>query len=147
MTFSELQILLNLNKGNEQAVLEEHTSWTDYGYFFVDSEDGQCWLFDRNGKLDDVNKFKEMLSRYVKKDIKKIVIPKSVKSIGDGAFANCKSLQSIEIPDSVKSIGDEAFYNCTSLQRLVFKGKTIGEVRAMDHYPWGIEDESVIECS
>ena len=43
------------------------------------------------------------------------VIPDSVKSIGDSAFAYCNSLTSIKIPDSVTSIGERAFYSCGSL--------------------------------
>ena len=118
MTVTELQILLDLNYGNELDVLEEHASLTDYGYLFVDSEDGHCYLFDENGKMDDIKKIKTW-NRYAKIDIKKIVIlPNSVKSIGDWAFYNCTSLKSIEIPNSVKSIGDRAFYSCTSLKNV-----------------------------
>ena len=45
-----------------------------------------------------------------------IVLPDSVTSIGNSAFAYCESLQSINIPSSVTSIGDGAFGGCTSLQ-------------------------------
>ena len=49
-----------------------------------------------------------------------IIIPETidghpVTSIGDGAFAWCRSLTSIKIPDSVTSIGDYAFKGCRSL--------------------------------
>ena len=44
-----------------------------------------------------------------------ITIPESVNSIGNSAFAYCKSLTSIHLPESVKSIGDSAFSGCTSL--------------------------------
>lgn len=36
-------------------------------------------------------------------------------SIGDSAFAGCRSLTSIKIPDFVMSIGNSAFYNCSNL--------------------------------
>jgi len=42
-------------------------------------------------------------------------IPDSVTSIGQYAFAGCKSLSSVTIPDSVTSIGNHAFDYCTSL--------------------------------
>ncbi len=50
----------------------------------------------------------------------KIVIPrrynrKTVTSIGDEAFEDCKNLTSIEIPDSVTYIGFNAFASCDSL--------------------------------
>ena len=43
------------------------------------------------------------------------IIPKSVTSIGEGAFKFCSSLTSIEIPNSVTSIGEWAFEYCSSL--------------------------------
>ena len=216
MTVAELQILLDLNCGNEVAILDKHASWARYGYLFIDSEDGQCYLFDKNGKIDDIKKMKALYIGYVKKDIKKIAIPESVESIGPWAFYSCKSLKSIEIPDnvkrieeavffnctslqnveilegvesigesafrncpslksikipdsvksigdgafqyctslksvkipkSVKSIGESAFRDCPSLKEIIFKGKTMDQVKTIVWYPWGIEDESIIKCS
>lgn len=42
-----------------------------------------------------------------------IIIPHSVKSIGDYAFSNASKLQNIIIPNSVKQIGKYAFAYCT----------------------------------
>lgn len=47
---------------------------------------------------------------------KKTVIPNSVKSIGDCAFAGCTDLTSIRIPNSVTSIGVMAFADCSNLK-------------------------------
>ena len=44
-----------------------------------------------------------------------IIIPDSVTSIGDNAFAWCTGLTSVTIPNSVTSIGDEAFSGCSGL--------------------------------
>ena len=44
-----------------------------------------------------------------------IVIPNSVTSIGEWAFAYCSGLTSITIPNSVTSIGEGAFAQCTNL--------------------------------
>ena len=44
-----------------------------------------------------------------------IIIPDSVISIGNGAFARCSNLVSVTIPDSVTSIGIGAFELCESL--------------------------------
>ena len=52
-------------------------------------------------------------------DIKDIVIPKSVVSIGGHAFFNCVSLISITIPDGVKNIGDYAFWSCEGLTSIM----------------------------
>ena len=49
------------------------------------------------------------------KEIKDLVIPNSVTSIGKFAFRECSGLTSIEIPNSVTSIGGCAFENCYGL--------------------------------
>lgn len=67
-----------------------------------------------------------------------IVIPNSVTSIGSLAFSWCDSLISVTIPASVKTIGGSAFWNCNNLNNVTFEGKTLGEVRAMPGFPWGI---------
>ena len=43
------------------------------------------------------------------KEIKDLIIPNSVTSIGDRAFYGCSGLTKITIPNSVTSIGDDAF--------------------------------------
>ena len=48
-------------------------------------------------------------------EIKDLVIPNSVTSIGNEAFYECSSLASIIIPNSVTSIGWGAFNRCSSL--------------------------------
>ena len=54
-----------------------------------------------------------------------IIIPNGVKSIGEGAFKNCRSLKSITLPDSIESIGDEAFDDCVSLESIVIPRNVI----------------------
>ena len=58
-------------------------------------------------------------------------IPDSVTSIGDMAFAYCRSLTSIVIPDSVTSIEESAFYGCNSLTSINFEG-TIEQWKAIE---------------
>lgn len=48
--------------------------------------------------------------------LKEIVIPTSVKSIGDYAFCYCRNLISISIPVGVTSIGDWTFASCQRLE-------------------------------
>ena len=57
------------------------------------------------------------------------VVPASVTSIGNYAFAYCTDLTSIDIPASVTSIGNYAFDGCTSLKSIVLPAslKSIGE--------------------
>ena len=116
--------------------------------FFVDSSDGHCYLFDKNGNEDDIKKLKKIDNNtfYKCESLTSIVIPDSVKSIGNWAFTYCENLKSIVIPDSFKSIGHEAFAYCKNLKSLSFKGKTLNQVELMEHYPFGIVDESIIGC-
>lgn len=48
-------------------------------------------------------------------ELKTIVIPDEITTIGEGAFSNCTSLTSVVIPASVTSIGYDAFLMCNSL--------------------------------
>ena len=45
-------------------------------------------------------------------EVRDLVIPNSVTSIGVGTFAHCFGLTSVTIPNSVKSIGGSAFIYC-----------------------------------
>lgn len=47
-----------------------------------------------------------------------VILPDSLKSIGDLAFFNCKQLKSISIPASVEHIGQYAFAGCSSLNAI-----------------------------
>lgn len=48
-------------------------------------------------------------------EVKDLVIPNGVTSIGRYAFYCCNSLTSLTIPNSVTSIGERAFYRCSGL--------------------------------
>lgn len=52
------------------------------------------------------------------RNIRKVTIPNSVKSIKEVAFKDCSSLKNIVIPNSVVSIETQAFYNCKSLSNI-----------------------------
>ena len=47
-----------------------------------------------------------------------VVIPDSVKIIGDSAFSGCKGITSVVIPDSVQEIGSDAFRDCIALPHI-----------------------------
>ena len=50
--------------------------------------------------------------------LKNVRFPKNdtLKEIGEKAFWNCKSIEALVIPSSVKSIGDYAFHGCSNLK-------------------------------
>lgn len=47
-----------------------------------------------------------------------VVMPETMKSIGNNAFQNCSSLIQVMVPDSIENLGDYVFDGCTSLSRL-----------------------------
>ena len=60
-------------------------------------------------------------------EIKDLIIPEGVETIGRYAFAGCSGLTSVTIPNSVTEIGDEAFYN---VNNITYSGTATGS-------PWG----------
>ncbi len=84
-------------------------------------ENNQYYSSDGYGAL--YNKDKTELIQYpIGKTITELIIPESVTSIGDSAFADCSYLTTVIIPDSVISIGNYAFDSCFDLTSI-----TIGD--------------------
>ena len=66
--------------------------------------------------------------------IKKVTIPDTVASIGEGAFSQCFYLENITIPESITSIGKQAFECCNFTEISIPKGVT------------SIEDSAFLAC-
>lgn len=66
-------------------------------------------------------------------DIKSVVIPENITSIGYQAFMECNELESIEIPNSVTSIGSEAFKDCLKLKTVTI-GSGVTEIAPTAFY-------------
>ena len=192
MSIYELKILFDLNPKSKTKILDKYAKEFMLGYFFVDSEDGHCYLLDRFGEEKDVSLVNEINEYMIPNDIEKIVIsddimvirayafcncdklmsvmipnsvisirkcaffhcislkgvtiPNNVTNIGVWAFYNCSGLMNVTIPDSVKNIGWQAFKYCSNLKSIIFKNKTMKQVRAMENYPFGIKDGSIIKA-
>jgi hypothetical protein len=121
-----------------------------YRYYVFISNDGIFNWYDLEGnhiENIDLTYLIAYLPEYlIPKTISKCIIPVGIKQIADGAFFNCWSLTTVYIPNTVKYIGYYAFSMCDALKEIVFKGKTLEEVKRMENYPWDIKDESIIKC-
>lgn len=67
-------------------------------------------------------------SAFYSKSITSVVIPDTVRDIGNKAFQFCDDMESVTLGNSVETIGDYAFYECTKVKSLVLPSSltTIG---------------------
>lgn len=56
---------------------------------------------------------------FMEKNYTSVKLPKTLQSIGDGAFAGCGSLADIELPGVLVSVGNYAFNSCDALTSVV----------------------------
>lgn len=93
-------------------------------YLFITNSNNKHYLFDYVGndtvltlpdsyKNENYELYNDVFRDH--SNLKSIIIPDSITSIGDNTFYNCYNLISITIPDSVTTIGANAFYGCSSL--------------------------------
>ena len=111
--------------------------------YLVVTDDGHCHLFDKDGNLDCTSKIRRIYGYYLRHDVKKVIIPNSTTDIEQYAFSYT-DIMDIVVPHSVTNIENNAFRNCCSLENILFKDRTLDEVKSMKNYPFGIEDESII---
>ena len=57
---------------------------------------------------------------YYDKNLKKVVLPSSIKEFGTLSFSGCESLEDISIPDEIK-LGYGCFENCKSIKEFTLK--------------------------
>lgn len=69
-----------------------------------------------------------------------------VGELTDSSIPNKEQAEVVEIGSNVTSIGNSAFNNCSGLTSVTFSGKTLEQIQAMENYPWGIEDTSIIKA-
>ena len=68
MTINELRIQLDLQSENRIDILEDVARKYNEGYLFVDSLDGHCYLFDKNGNEADIKKIYNISYNTIKPD-------------------------------------------------------------------------------
>ena len=102
-------------------------------YVFVNCKELESIVVEKENTTydsrDNCHAIIETASNKLIAGCKTSVVPASVASIGNMAFAYCTGLTSIDIPASVTSIGNYAFDGCTSLKSIVLPAslKSIGE--------------------
>lgn len=67
-------------------------------------------------------------------NLNKITLPKSIKSIGEYAFADCVGLIQLNINDGVKKIGYGAFEECRNLKSITIPGSVEEIQLTYEHY-------------
>lgn len=65
--------------------------------------------------------------------ISELYLPKTLESIGRGAFEQCSSLYYVSLPEALSEIGDNAFFGCSRLY-LVDNLSTLPLARGSDEY-------------
>ncbi len=114
--FLSLTMLLSLTAGLDFSAYADTLTTGKCGKNVTYSFDSNTGTLTILGTGDMYNYYSANGSVFCyNKNIKAIIIEKSVTSIGNYAFRYCTSLTSVTIPDSVTSIGYSAFMNCTSL--------------------------------
>ncbi|KRK63568.1 adhesion exoprotein [Companilactobacillus tucceti DSM 20183] len=80
--------------------------------------------FSKNNTLKTIG-----YAAFASDPIESLVLPNTVESIGESAFANNSALETLTLPDSLQTIGDKAFQFNINLTSVIFnKGlKTIGK--------------------
>lgn len=68
-----------------------------------------------------------VLDKWDNEQIEKVVLPKTLKKIGDYTFKRFEKMSKINIPEGVESIGEEAFYGCKSLKSITIPS-TVKEI-------------------
>ena len=110
----ELKTFINENMDLINQDTKE--SWEEVYNKLDDFTKGQFTQVLLEAKIDPAKVLGYIPTYYLENsNIKKYVIPDSVKYIGKWAFYSCISLTNVTIPDSVTTISRGAFQNCKNL--------------------------------
>ncbi len=76
--------------------------------------------------------------------LKSVEIPEGVEEIGDATFYGCTYLENIILPSTIQSVGDNAFALCNRVKRMEVKAVIPPEIEAKTFYEVSREIEFIV---
>ncbi len=126
--FSECDNLESIKIPNTVIEIGKDVIYGTPCYVLAERENGVLYignhLIDAKPLAEDEYKIKDGVVSIAsnafsdKKDLEKVIFPKSLRGIGGSAFSYCDNLENFVIPDSVVFIGESAFSNCKSVTEI-----------------------------
>ena len=113
--FENCSGLTSITIGNSVTTIGSGAFISCYGLTSVHISDLEAWCKIKNNTSESNPLFLAHHLFLNDQEVKDLVIPNSVTSIGDWAFEGCTGLTSVTIPNSVTTIGNGAFYVCSGL--------------------------------
>ena len=113
--FARIETLTKAHFGNPVKSIQ--------GYLFVNCKSLTTFQYNKNCTPSSIGNYAFWGCSKLKEA--NIVYPKSVKTIGEGAFRDCTSLEGYTIPDHVTSVGNSAFMNCKMMKSVVVKPSVV----------------------
>ena len=76
------------------------------------------------------------------KNIKQVVIPEGITTLGDNAFLNATGIKAVQLPSTLKKLGDYVFFGCKALVSVTFAEG----LQEISNYAFG-NDAALMEIS
>ncbi len=111
------------SSASQYVDIDDLSQYVDYKDFSDDEDENNSDSLDDEAKIEKLKHLDHIPDKFfADSQIKSIVIPDNIKSIGDHAFEWCEFLSQITIPTSVVKIGSGAFYGNEGLKTVTYKG-------------------------
>ena len=105
--------------GSKNDYSKEYKYHTDEYSIVIDEYIGSSKAVDIPERIDGLEVCAINIEAFSKKKIESVSVPKTVKMIGERAFAECPLLREIKLSEGLITIRDQAFYKCPKLEDLI----------------------------